>query len=483
MSVSDTGDRSSHFPASLPLALALLLTAIGLWLRLHDITAQSLWWDEVTSWQQARLDLPGLIKATAADNYPPLHNLLLHFSMQLLGDTPFALRLPSALLGGLSILALYWAGSLIAGRPAALLAATLFCLSGFDIWYSQEARGYALMAFASIVYAGAALRFAIDARRNWGIATVLAGALLLYSHTYGALQWAALSLAILPVAWRRHSGATAMRILLVEAVALLLFLPWGIVLLGRAKIVDASAFWIPSVTPQHIYYYLLQLVTGRILFFALVLGGILAALPPLFRRQARVLAVLDGADLPMLGRGERLFLLALWGFLPLVLGIIASLLTEPVLYPRYLIGSLPALLLFACDGYARLPRNLLGALGLGLLGFCGFTGLVGSGPPDRDDFRDLSQFLTAQLRPGDCVVMTPESQIAMTYYDRQGFACSVVTPHVAAATFATPPPRIWVIENTHDRETDHPDVTALGHLDGENNFGDTRLLLVSPKPN
>ena len=115
---------------------AIGVTALALLLRLHDLAAQSLWWDEVTSWQQARLPLPELLAATAADNYPPLHNLLLHLSMALFGEGEFALRLPSALIGALSVLALYWTGSLLVGRGAALLAALLLAVSGFHLWYS-----------------------------------------------------------------------------------------------------------------------------------------------------------------------------------------------------------------------------------------------------------------------------------------------------------------------------------------------------------
>src|SRR5690606_11758191 len=89
----------------LPLLLILAAAAI---LRLHDLGGQSLWWDEVMSWRQAKLGLAELLAATAEDNYPPLHNLILHVFIGLFGNGEVALRLPSALLGLANVAALYW---------------------------------------------------------------------------------------------------------------------------------------------------------------------------------------------------------------------------------------------------------------------------------------------------------------------------------------------------------------------------------------
>ncbi|MGN6100948.1 MAG: glycosyltransferase family 39 protein, partial [Devosia sp.] len=125
------------------------LVVAALLLRLYGLTAQSLWEDEVATWQQARLDLDGLIRATAADNYPPLHNLIVHLSLQVFGDTPWALRFPSAVLGALTVGALYWTGLPVIGRVGALIAALLLCVSSFHLWYSQEARSYALLGLAA----------------------------------------------------------------------------------------------------------------------------------------------------------------------------------------------------------------------------------------------------------------------------------------------------------------------------------------------
>ena len=66
----------------------LVIVALAAWLRFHDIAAQSLWGDEAISWRQASNAPWGVITVTAADNYPPLHNLILHAVMACCGDVP-----------------------------------------------------------------------------------------------------------------------------------------------------------------------------------------------------------------------------------------------------------------------------------------------------------------------------------------------------------------------------------------------------------
>jgi hypothetical protein len=305
------------------------------------------------------------------------------------------------------------------------------------------------------------------------VASVLAGAALLYSHPYGMLNWVSLTLAaaLLPIGIDAGRRA-ALRRFGVEAIALLLFLPWGLVLLGRAKAVDAAGFWILPVSPGRVLYYLEQLVTGPFMLGAVALGTLVALLSLLVSKRT--------AAGPSGGSAALAFVVS-WAALPLALAILASLLTAPILYPRYLIGSLPALLLLVGIGVARLPRGVIGYAGLVGLAFAAFTGFIGFGPPDRDDFRDLAAALAAERQPGDCVVMDPLSQIAMSYYARNGFPCVSVTEHPGAATFPTVPTRILAIVNPEDGVPD-TDTSALGTTIGTKSFGDLSLKLVSPKP-
>jgi hypothetical protein len=87
-----------------------LVVLIGMALRVYGISAIDLWGDEAFSWMEANSSFTNLLAATTQDNYPPLHNIILYFTMALFGDSEIALRAPSALMGTLTIWVVYLAG-------------------------------------------------------------------------------------------------------------------------------------------------------------------------------------------------------------------------------------------------------------------------------------------------------------------------------------------------------------------------------------
>ncbi len=116
--------------------------------------------------------------------------------MAALGQGEAWLRLPSALAGTLAV-PLTWAVGRAAMRPttqpgqrwpdqAALLAAALVAVAPLAIWYSQEARAYALLALLTLAMAWSALRWRLRPTRRAAAAFLLAGWLALATE-YGAL--------------------------------------------------------------------------------------------------------------------------------------------------------------------------------------------------------------------------------------------------------------------------------------------------------
>jgi uncharacterized membrane protein len=119
---------------------------------------------------------------------PPLYYLLAWVWAQAFGTGEAALRLLSALAGIATVPAMYLTGAKLSSRRVGLAAAALAACNPLLIWYSQEARSYALLvvlatlsllafAYAREPHAGWR-RFAL-----WGLAC----ALTLSTHYYGAL--------------------------------------------------------------------------------------------------------------------------------------------------------------------------------------------------------------------------------------------------------------------------------------------------------
>ena len=176
-------------PRAVALAVLALVVVAAALLRFPSLGEQGLWRDEAATWLQVNGSLGEVISRTATDNYPPLYNLLAWASVQLFGGAEWVLRLPSAALGVLNVALLYGLGARIGGRGVGLVAAALLALSGYHVWYSQEARMYALLACTATAHAWAMVHFLDRPRAARALLLGLSGIPLIYAHPYGALTW------------------------------------------------------------------------------------------------------------------------------------------------------------------------------------------------------------------------------------------------------------------------------------------------------
>jgi mannosyltransferase len=194
------------------LALAALVS-LALVLRFATIGGQSLDHDEtVTAARVLGHSFPHAMHVViGGERSPPLYYVVAWLWSQLLGTGAVALRALSAICGTVTVVAAYLAGRELSGRRAGMLAGILVAANPYLIWYSQEARSYAMLVmFGALgLYFFARARARGDARSllMWSVASALA----LCSHyfaVFAILPEAVLLLARLgPV--RRVIGAIA----------------------------------------------------------------------------------------------------------------------------------------------------------------------------------------------------------------------------------------------------------------------------------
>jgi 4-amino-4-deoxy-L-arabinose transferase-like glycosyltransferase len=206
-------------------ALALL-TLGGLGLRLVYLS-QPLRNDETMTWLQfARLPLAEALSRYDLPNNHLLNSLLMHGSAAVLGDAPWALRLPALVAGVLLIPSTYFVTERIYGGTAALLSSALVAGSSVMIEYSTNARGYGLMVLAFLVAVAIALH-RLEAPRlrgwlTWAVAVALGFyALPLMAFPAAALVlWIVLETACTADAGRRRETWRGLAIGVVAAGAL-----------------------------------------------------------------------------------------------------------------------------------------------------------------------------------------------------------------------------------------------------------------------
>ncbi len=168
-------------------AVVLLIVA-SLAVRLHRLGIQSFWLDEVSQAQTVSWRAQDIIGNTYAGigwDQTPLFNAVT-WAAGRWQNIELALRLPSALAGTLTIPAIYALGSELFSRRIGLIASLLFAVMPFAVWYSQEARVYALLMLLVTLQMLLAYRAVKrSCARDWlGLAG--ATALCLYAH-YTAL--------------------------------------------------------------------------------------------------------------------------------------------------------------------------------------------------------------------------------------------------------------------------------------------------------
>ncbi|MGC8880424.1 MAG: glycosyltransferase family 39 protein, partial [Anaerolineae bacterium] len=175
--------------------LPVILIGLAFAVRAQNLTYHSFWFDEAMSVHWARSEVARIVEVSmnlVEDRLPPLYYLLLHGWRLVFGDSETAFRFPSVLLGVLLVAVMHRLVYSLFGRQVALLSGALIALNPFLVWYSQEARMYALAVFTATCATWcfvSALRALERQRANlahwiaYGICVVIG----LYTHLYTAL--------------------------------------------------------------------------------------------------------------------------------------------------------------------------------------------------------------------------------------------------------------------------------------------------------
>jgi mannosyltransferase len=198
------------------IALAVLIL-LGAGLRFATLDLQSYWYDEAVTVGLVRMDFGGMLSAIYHhESSPPLYYMLAWGWSKLFGTGEAGLRSLSALFGTASIPVFYAAARELATRQVGLAVAALAAFNPLLVWYSQEARAYALLALLgglSLLFFARLLR-AVDRRALalWALFSALA----LLTHYFAVFLVAPEAAWLL---WRRRGREVALGVGAVALVA------------------------------------------------------------------------------------------------------------------------------------------------------------------------------------------------------------------------------------------------------------------------
>jgi uncharacterized membrane protein len=364
----------------------LLITLLAAAIALIGIGDESLWLDESTSVNFARMDWSNFWRATTGSEINATLDYLVLRAWVLLGTSETWLRTLSALFAVAAVPIVWRLAADLFGARTATVAALLLVLNPYYIQYAQEARSYSLtilLVCASTLVLVHAVRRP-TALRWAGYAALAAGGL--YAHVFAAFVILAQGCAVLlgPVPGR------AKRAFLVASAAIaLLALPIAIAVLTPG---NGFVSWIQAPTALGIVRTAVLLTGGHVVLTALY-GVVLflAAIQAAFDWRA------DHA------RRFALLLTFAWLVVPPVVAVGVSAI-KPILNPRYLIVVLPAMAILAAYGIARLPRPRLAAGALLLLiSLCVVRLAVQATTPTKEDWRGAAALVLDRAQPDDAI--------------------------------------------------------------------------------
>jgi 4-amino-4-deoxy-L-arabinose transferase-like glycosyltransferase len=382
-------------PQSVVLWALAGLTALGLAVRFASLGVQSYHHDEVIT--AARV-IPGgfdemLRQVKESESNPPLYYVLAWGWAKAFGTGEFELRSLTALFGAATVPVAYLVARELASNRAGLIAAAIAALNPMLIWYSQEARSYALLVF----FGALALLFFVRALRTgkardlalWALASALA----LCSH-YFAVFAVAIEAAWLLIALRSR---------------------WRLVLPAVGAVAAVGLALLPlisaQVNPTHIGWIDHSPLSTRIFetgasFLAGETGHVIAEpprdrfalIPLVLVASAAVLVVLRGSARER--RGAAVGLAVGGGVVLLALG--AALIGRDYIVERNLLPALVPLASAAAVGFAASGARRVGVACAALL--CAYwlvfdVHVTRTANLQRPDFRDLTAQLGSASQP------------------------------------------------------------------------------------
>jgi mannosyltransferase len=437
----DQADKSLARTSAMSVgAILALLVIVATAVRLLGISNGPMY-DEAASWTYATLAWIPFWKAMwNYDGNMVFYYLLLRAWIHL-GDSEAVLRSLSVLFAAATIPALYDLGARLFNRRTGLTAAALLAIHPFHIYWSQQARSYALLVLLLVISTSllvSALQ-AEQARKTW-IAYVIVSALACYCHVLGVLvliaQWLWVGITAESRHFRRGLGALLALALLVA--------PMGLYVIVQNK---GQLEHVPILTG------------ARVLKIASLLAGGTG-----FASETETPLLLLSTALCIVGayfgfRQSKSFysstlLVVVWLLFPAA-AMIAFSLVKPILEDRNLLMCVPALVLLVAFALDRLwassgfPLKCTGAAAGALLFSLGswasalqYRAVVSHTNP----YRDMTRFILAREQPGDAAIFfTPSTHLSFNYYanfataDQRQNLPKIVIPNFGDAPSAAQP--------------------------------------------
>jgi mannosyltransferase len=211
-------------PASKSVLITLwAIVAVGFILRVYQIGKPSLWYDELYTAGRSNYQ-PAQILADLYENpFPPLYYFGMHYWIKAFGDSATSLRFPSLIFSVLTIIFVFILAKDLFDDKVGLFSALFVSLSGYSIYYAQEAKMYSLLWFLGVISFILFNRFTKEGKNTHLFLYLLFTLISVYTMYIGFIFVIIQNIAYFCLS----RGKEKRRWLLGQLAIILLYLPWA----------------------------------------------------------------------------------------------------------------------------------------------------------------------------------------------------------------------------------------------------------------
>jgi len=365
------------------LVLLFLLGIIGFSLRFYKLEAESFWYDEAWSVTLAKASLFEVLQEKI---YPLFYQILLHFWVAIFGTGESAARFFSLIFGTASVFLIFFVTKSLFSSRIALGASLLSAISLIQIKYSQEARGYSLLTFLTLLSIFLFLRLLRSPSLKNKVFYVLFNFFLLSTHIYGF--FVLIFQTIYLFLFRKEERIEGF--LSLQIAVFVLFLPL-VPALVKVALEVGKGFWIERPDFLSLVSTLRTFSNGGTI--SLALFGSLALLGLLLQRRGRECC-------------HPTTFLMLWLFLPILFPFLFSLFFFPVYFIKYVIFTSPAYYILVAKGIDSFQRWWMKVFLFGLLLLLSaFSLRTYYQKTEKEEWREVVSHLQGKVSPLDIILV------------------------------------------------------------------------------
>lgn len=387
------------------LLIILLVAAI---LRFYHIDYQSVWLDEIHTINEANPNKSFSEVYDAllvSEPHPPLYFFTVHILFQIFGYTTLVIRVFAAVIGIAGVFSIYLLGKEIFNKKVGFYASALLTINYFHLYYSQDARMYPLLFLMTTLSFLYLIKFVNLPSYKSAVAYGFFATLMIYCHFFALFALFSQYLILLFFVLRPF-GTTRKKFFIFSFIAglmtLILYLPTYNLFLKTSEI---TSFWI-QMPSLDVYTQFFKDFFGQselVLFFVLL--AIILFFIQLFKAKKTQHFLINPKENKLV---FSFFILFVWILATLLLPLIRTYTSLPMLINRYFINILPAVIIIVAIGLSYIKNEIVRYGMLSIIILFSLTDIVVVKhyykSPNKTQFREVTQFILDNNTAKDPVI-------------------------------------------------------------------------------